>query len=458
MKPPRSAPQPSRAPVAAPWAPLTPALPGFSTPATLPGLAGHGQASVMALRQAFSAPEPLEEKGARTQRRRLWQLPPKFHCPVVGVCFTVEELRPWVVKMLSLPPASSDYELHVGAVGACASRTPFAEALQRRLEKRYATQIRRFAQARGRAGVLALWRDAVHSGLEIPGAMWAAWTHPGCDESLEQDIFRDIHMIQHQVGTGARADLKTLQALRTENAELRRQVDVLRQDAEAARHEKAGETRALGERLTELRAEQAGRDACIARLSAELERLRDSVPELRQRQALARRAEDADARATALAAQCREQAETVERLQRRLAELAPADNRQAEDTSLPGSTDETLRTAACESLDGKCVLCVGGRSGAVGAYREAVERQGGRFLHHDGGLEESLHRIDSALAAADLVICQAGCISHNAYWRVKEQCKRTGKPCLFVKRSGVSSFGRVIADLCGEEPEAVSTD
>ena len=73
------------------------------------------------------------------------------------------------------------------------------------------------------------------------------------------------------------------------------------------------------------------------------------------------------------------------------------------------------------------------------------------FLHHDGGLEESLHRIDGVLAAADLVICQAGCISHNAYWRVKEQCKRTGKPCVFVKRSGVSSFGRVLANLRDED-------
>jgi hypothetical protein len=67
--------------------------------------------------------------------------------------------------------------------------------------------------------------------------------------------------------------------------------------------------------------------------------------------------------------------------------------------------------------------------------------------YHDGGLEESLHRIDSALAAADIVICQAGCISHNAYWRVKELCKRTGKPCMFVKNSGVSSFGRVVSEL-----------
>ena len=399
----------------------------------------------------------LPEAASTSRRRKLWEIPHKFHCPVVGSCFAVKELRSLMHKVMHLPRDTSDFVLHTTAVGACENRSRLAELLHKTLEKRYALTIRRFAASKTADGVRQLWREATASGVELPGALWAAWTHPACDSLLEHEIYGDIHMIQHQVGTGARADLKTLQALRTENAELRRQVDVLRQDAEAARHEKAGETRALGERLTELRAEQAGRDACIARLSAELERLRDSVPELRQRQALARRAEDADARATALAAQCREQAETVDRLQRRLAELAPADNRQAEDTSLPDSTDETLRTAACESLDGKCVLCVGGRSGAVGAYREAVERQGGRFLHHDGGLEESLHRIDSALAAADLVICQVGCISHNAYWRVKEQCKRTGKPCVLVKRSGVSSFGRVIADLCGEEPVVATT-
>ena len=100
---------------------------------------------------------------------------------------------------------------------------------------------------------------------------------------------------------------------------------------------------------------------------------------------------------------------------------------------------------------GKCVLCVGGRTGAIEAYRHLVEQSGGRFLHHDGGLEESLHRIDGVLAAADLVICQAGCISHNAYWRVKEQCKRTGKRCLFIRNPGISSFGRAVNEACSPE-------
>lgn len=40
--------------------------------------------------------------------------------------------------------------------------------------------------------------------------------------------------------------------------------------------------------------------------------------------------------------------------------------------------------------------------------------------------------LEASLTAADLVICQTGCVSHNAYWRVQDHCKRTGKPCVLV--------------------------
>ena len=40
--------------------------------------------------------------------------------------------------------------------------------------------------------------------------------------------------------------------------------------------------------------------------------------------------------------------------------------------------------------------------------------------------------LDASLAAADLVICQTGCISHDDYWRVQDHCRRTGKPCILV--------------------------
>jgi hypothetical protein len=46
------------------------------------------------------------------------------------------------------------------------------------------------------------------------------------------------------------------------------------------------------------------------------------------------------------------------------------------------------------------------------------------------------HDLDESLAAADLVICQTGCISHDEYWRVQDHCRRTGKPCILVDRAG----------------------
>ena len=37
-----------------------------------------------------------------------------------------------------------------------------------------------------------------------------------------------------------------------------------------------------------------------------------------------------------------------------------------------------------------------------------------------------------AQATAEWVICQAGCLSHDAYWRVQDHCRRTGQACLLV--------------------------
>lgn len=45
-----------------------------------------------------------------------------------------------------------------------------------------------------------------------------------------------------------------------------------------------------------------------------------------------------------------------------------------------------------------------------------------------------LSALEASLVAADLVICQTGCLSHGAYWRVQDHCKRTGKPCVLVEQ------------------------
>jgi hypothetical protein len=55
--------------------------------------------------------------------------------------------------------------------------------------------------------------------------------------------------------------------------------------------------------------------------------------------------------------------------------------------------------------------------------------RGDHLAHTPAGLAADL---EASLQAADLVICQTGCMSHGDYWRVQDHCKRTGKLCMLV--------------------------
>jgi hypothetical protein len=114
------------------------------------------------------------------------------------------------------------------------------------------------------------------------------------------------------------------------------------------------------------------------------------------------------------------------------------------------ANDSGLRSGGAQ-LTGRRILCIGGLTRLVGRYRDMVETSGGRFLHHDGGREESIHRIEALVSGVDAVICQAACVSHGAYWRLKDECKRRGLPCVYLKSMGITSFARGLESL-GDDP------
>ncbi|MET1115164.1 MAG: DUF2325 domain-containing protein [Comamonas sp.] len=47
----------------------------------------------------------------------------------------------------------------------------------------------------------------------------------------------------------------------------------------------------------------------------------------------------------------------------------------------------------------------------------------------------------ASFAAADLLICQTGCLSHGDHWRVQDQCRRTGKACVLVEPAAAHVAG-----------------
>ena len=48
---------------------------------------------------------------------------------------------------------------------------------------------------------------------------------------------------------------------------------------------------------------------------------------------------------------------------------------------------------------------------------------------HHTAVPDKLALLEASRAAADLVICQTGCLSHGAYWRDDAHCRRTGTAC-----------------------------
>ena len=163
--------------------------------------------------------------------------------------------------------------------------------------------------------------------------------------------------------------------------------------------------------LMKVRAAVVVRDTALAFAREDQERLQASVPGLPKRQALVRRVETMSGRIQELMREClywRWQARPQE-----IPELASgADERQpcmAAESN--GSYATGNNSTAAAEFDAMAVT----ESLAAGSVDDLAD------------LEASLV---ASLDAADLVICQTGCLSHGDYWRVQDHCKRTGKPCV----------------------------
>ncbi|HEX5686870.1 MAG TPA: DUF2325 domain-containing protein [Ideonella sp.] len=386
-----------------------------------------------------------ETRGSR--RRRLWELSRHAHCPVVGVCLPMAAVRRLVDKVLGGHAVASDYELHCGVNGECRQRGAIAEALQKELDHRYAVALRA-TRALKTTEALAAWWAGQTVGRDVPGALWATLTHPRCDATLEESVLADIHMIQHQNGAADRADLAKLNALLSENEVLARELGAAQQRCVQQAADHARKQDAQNAALVRARAELVGRDTMLAALQEDLQALEAAVPALRSRDELTRQVAQQIERIQDLERALLKARHELERERHRASEaLATLHAVQLDPRPQLTLADDAGTIDSTPPLSDRSVLCVGGRAASLPVYRRLVEDVGGRFMHHDGGEEDNVARLDTTLAAADLVICQTGCISHNAYWRVKDHCKRTGKRCVFVDNPSSASLRRALADL-----------
>jgi hypothetical protein len=309
-----------------------------------------------------------------------------------------------------------DVDVLYSVVHDLGTRNALSEAMHRHLDARHARALRAVASAKDEPALQAAWAQALGDdgrSADAPAALWAVLTHP-LGEAVQTAVLYDARA---WVFAHARRSV----ALRVVQQQAELQVQQIRERAAALQERLVAHQRQAAEALQQARSE-------VARLQGEL------------------------ARAQALAAPAAEPAVVAPPARPAAATSTQAAPRptavpRPEPTSAPARApivEPRAQPAAALEVAGRRVLCVGGIQHAVVRYRGRIEGLGGRFEHHDGGIEDGIQALDARLGRADVVICQAACINHEAYHRVKRHCERTGTPCVYLDRPSLSRLDRVL--------------
>ena len=378
-------------------------------------------------------------------RRKIWDFDTHLHCSIIGTCLSTAELRQIFVKLgRKEATTASEHDLHASGVLLANQRQLGAKLLHKALDRRHRISINQFAKAKTAEEVRALWQQAVQRG-EIPGAYWAALTHPATTEPLLRDVFAEVHMLSHLVGAANRADIRRLRLLEEEKAELEskvaRQQQQLR-DAVVSRDATIQELR----RTLEVRIVHECDGGGGHPSEPDQQILADLVGDLKRRLAAAEsRNERLErqlqvCRAT-LAAERSDRAEIEKENKLLRAELEELE------ASFAGVAKLGERDLQPSILSNLTLLYVGGRQAQIGHLREFAERSGADFLHHDGGIDERSGILQGLVSRADAVVFPVDCVSHAAMLLAKRLCRQYGKPILPLRSAGLASFCAALSRL-----------
>ena len=387
------------------------------------------------------------------KRVKLWELDEMHHCPVIGTCLATDDLVRFARRFSFSSSLRDEYLLHIEAVRASKSNNPVAKAIQKHLDNKYRYTINHFNQAKSDDEVKALWKEFYNQG-KCAGAMWASLTHKMASDETRHTIYADMHMLSHQVGAGQAADIRKLNRLEMENAEVKETLE-LQQRRHAVIENKLQQK--LDKTTKELASQRQSNDN-IAKLQARINQLESGVAMTEMgRRLMALTTENEQLRKTAERISSLENAlETayddaktlVHERNTLAAERDVLENLlRSELREIKNSNPSKRKMIAVSPLENSYVLCVGGRVSLLPEYRAVAKKLGILLLHHDGGQQEALSRLPDLVNRANAVICPTDCVSHAAYYLLKRQCKRNNKQCLLFKGASISNFAKVLTQF-----------
>ena len=405
-----------------------------------------------------------DKQHSTSQRKKIWSIHDGWVCSVIGACFSRSELRKIAhKKQFDLNSGDSDYLLHSALVNQVTARTPRSRAINKMLDKKFRVSINRYTRVKDDKSIKALWEEDIRRG-NVPGAYWAIITHPAVSEKLIGEIYGQVHMMGHDTHGDYQRDARILTALKE-------RIGVLEEVIGSERLQYLKESKALKKELADLTAIEQQHIVLKEenkRLRAVVEQnvskktgtdtFKQQLDELRQHNAfLCGRIDELTVELEAGEDMLKLSGKTVENLED-IQERLQSENEELHqeiitfETAMLLKMDSSCDCNSCEDQDtgrcpgpdlcGKTVLYVGGRQNLVPMYKRLIEKHGGCFLHHDGGIEAARTKLPKMLNTADMVVCPVDCVSHDACTCVKKICKRYQKPFVMMRSSGLSSLSK----------------
>lgn len=388
----------------------------------------------------------------RPQRLKIWQLETELHCSIIGTCVPLDELRRIYKRVRGKQAkALDDYELHSLFVSGAASPHAGIRLINKYLERAHRIAIQHFNQAKTECELDERWREALTTG-DVPGAYWALQTHPYVTRKLVNLAFNEVHMLSHLAGRNVLEEKRRRQSLNKQNDELKQQLAETRQRLQTLHSEHNQTLTALQQQQLQLRIQSeqskkleqqcdALQDTAIsvtleAKLNKIERQLAISLKDCQQWQTKYQALNEENAQ---LKSQLQDQPNLPEcQLMQAHPDMPLADQQQV------GYCDAAKQDP---DLCGRCILYVGGHARARARFRQRVEKLNGKYLQHDGGMEDSRKRLPVLLQRADAVVCPLDCISHRAIDDIKSLCKREEKPMLLVRNASLSAFNDALSDI-----------
>ncbi len=395
-----------------------------------------------ALALPFRGPPDGGEARIGLQRRRIWEISSTFHCSIIGTCLTAGELRQILIKAGQEDARlATDHALHGRGVRLAGQRDQAAKLLNKALDKRHEGSIRRISRQADEEELRAIWRECFDRG-DIAGPYWALMSHPAIPAALLRDVFGEVHMLSHLVGSASRLDIARL-------TRLEREVEAERERAarQEIRLKAAAEERiALQRRLRQaeeraIQAEAAATataTATAARAGSEASRSASVETGLPRNDAVARRLAESEEKCGAL--------------QRELEQLRDLNDAVLrENEALEAAISANLRDGmgpAPAPLAGP-VLYVGGRRNLFDHLRACAESRKVDLFLHDGGMEDNTTLLPALVGQAATILFPVDHISHAAVGLVKRLCREQHKQYLPLRSAGLASFLAAITGAGG---------